>query len=120
MRVSDIANALDAEIVLINNDDFLNHSFSYCFASDLMSDALAMIQNDTSNVFLLTGLANPQSLRTAEMLDIKMIILVRGKSFDEETLEMAKHNGLSVMKTDLTMYNACGKLYELGVRGIHG
>ncbi len=46
------------------------------FGSDLMSDVLTLEDHD---LLLITGLANPQTIRTAEMADIKMIIIARGK-----------------------------------------
>ena len=86
----------------------------YGFACDLMSDALALIQNSDATV-LLTGLANAQSLRTAEMLDIRMVVYVRAKQLSRQDLELARQMGISIYSTALTMYEACGRLYEHGL-----
>ncbi len=43
---------------------------------DLMSDVLSFIK---SGALLLTGLNNPQAIRTAEMSEVKVICLVRDK-----------------------------------------
>ena len=66
---------------------------------------------------LLTGLCNPQVIRTAEMLDIVCIIFVRGKKPDESMLEMARDRGLVVMETGHRMFSACGMLYQAGLHG---
>ena len=34
----------------------------------------------------------------------------------EEMIEMARENGIVLLKTKLPMYLACGKLYQAGVR----
>ena len=48
----------------------------------MMSDVLAFSKDHS---ILLTGLCNPQVIRTAEMLDIVCIIFVRGKRPDDDT-----------------------------------
>lgn len=83
--------------------------------SDLMSDVLAFIK---PNCILLTGLTNPQVVRTAEMADIKAICFVRGKKPDSETIELVKNKNIPTLLTDLPMFESCGRLYNIGLRGI--
>ena len=66
---------------------------------------------------LLTGLVNPQVVRTADMMDMKCIVFVRGKRPDEAILKLARERDIVVMATALPMYPACGKLYLAGLRG---
>jgi len=82
--------------------------------ADLMSDALAFGENKG---LLLTGLNNPQSIRTAEMMDISCVMLVRGKEPDESLVDLANEKSIVVMKTDYSMYSACGILYKAGLPG---
>ena len=82
--------------------------------SDLMSDALAFGENKG---LLLTGLNNPQSIRTAEMMDMSCVMLVRGKEPDEALVALAQEKEIIVMKTDYSMYTSCGLLYEAGLSG---
>jgi len=81
---------------------------------DLMSDVLAFIKPSS---LLLTGLTNPQVIRTAEMADIKAVCFVRGKKPDRETVELAKSKNIPLLLTDLPMFEACGKLYKEGLVG---
>ncbi|MBR3841407.1 MAG: hypothetical protein IKM20_09745 [Erysipelotrichales bacterium] len=92
--------------------------YSYVFAGDLMSDVLAKVNDSGSKMILLTGLANAQSLRTAEMLDISVVVLVRGKTFREEDLEVAKEANITCFTTDMLMFEACGVLYSNGLNGV--
>lgn len=119
MLAKDIAEAVEAKPVAIWNQHLLSKDYTAAFASDLMSDALAMIQNSPDSTVLITGLCNAQVLRTAEMLDIELIIFVRGKQLSEESLEIAKEMGFNIYCTSLTMYDACGRLYAKGLKGIH-
>ena len=68
-------------------------------------------------VLLLTGLINPQVIRTAEMLDIKAIVFVRGKFPSEDMIELAKEKQITLLSTNDHLYTACGKLYEKGLGG---
>ena len=64
-----------------------------------------------------TGLVNPQVIRTAEMMDIKTIVFVRGKEPQAPVLELAEDMGITVMTTKYPLYIACGKLYQNGLGG---
>lgn len=81
---------------------------------DLMSDVLSFAK---PNSILLTGLTNPQSVRTAEMSDIKAICYVRGKKPEKETVELAKNKKIPLLITPLPLFEACGKLYKEGLAG---
>ena len=119
MKVEDIVSCLQAEALEICSEDILKKDYRYAFATDLMSDALAMIQHSPEATVLITGLANAQTLRTAEMLDIDLIFLVRGKVVSDDILEIAKENKVTLFTTKHTMYSACGCLYSHGLRGIN-
>ncbi|MBE5792711.1 MAG: hypothetical protein IJN21_10085 [Clostridia bacterium] len=81
-------------------------------SSDMMSDVLAFPKE---HMVLLTGLVNPQVMRTADMLDIRMVVFVRGKQPAEEALELARECGISVLSTEHTLYNASGILFMHGL-----
>jgi hypothetical protein len=81
--------------------------------ADLMSDVMAFVKD---RVLLLTGLVNPQVIRTAELLDIHCIIFVRGKSPSRDMIDMAEESEIILGGTKLPMFLACGKLYEAGLK----
>ena len=83
-------------------------------ASDFMSDVLAYVKDQA---LLLTGMVNPQVVRTAEMMDMKCIVFVRGKVPDETILEMARERDIVVMTSEKPMFIACGLLYTTGLAG---
>lgn len=95
-----------------------DYEIQAAFASDLMSDALHMIGDHSGETLLITGLCNPQILKTAEMLDVHTILLVRGKQPQADFEALLKTTNITVLGTDLTMYEACGRLYEGGLKGL--
>ena len=112
MTLRQVQDILNAE-VLCGEDQLDLEVLSAC-GSDFMSDVLAFVKNQA---MLLTGMVNPQVVRTAEMMDMKCIVFVRGKRPDEKMLELAEDRGMVVMASKLPMYPACGKLYLAGLRG---
>ncbi len=80
--------------------------------ADLMSDVLASIQ---PNAVLLTGLCNPQVVRTAQMADVRAIILVRGKQPPEETIDLAMREEIPLITSPFGMFELCGRLYQAGL-----
>lgn len=112
MLIKEIVDVLNAD--LLSGEELLNEQIIYGYGSDCMSDVLAFVQN---NVLLLTGLNHPQLIRTAELLDIKAIVIVRGKQPCEEVLTLAKESGIAIIKTHHSLFKACGILYSKGLRG---
>ena len=113
MKVCDCADLLKAEI-LVKTESF-EEDLKIACGSDLMSDVMAFSSDDSQ--IMITGLVNPQTIRTAEMLDVKVIIFVRGKVPDETMQELARDKGIGLMTSPLSMFTCCGLLYEAGLRG---
>ena len=112
MKIVTIKQLLDAEVVC--NEELLDkHVYSAC-GSDMMSDVLAYVKDQA---VLLTGLVNSQVIRTAEMMDMVCIVLVRSKLPTPEMIELARESGIVLMTTKKRMYEACGLLYSSGLVG---
>lgn len=111
MTVNDVKNLLKAELVC---GEKLDTPLCSACGSDLMSDVLAFVKNQA---VLLTGLVNPQVVRTAEMMDMKCIVFVRGKKPDDNMTELARERGIVLLTTNYRMYDACGILYSNGLNG---
>jgi len=112
MTIRTMQEILNADVLY--GKDLLETNIGFVFSSDMMSDVLAY--GESSSV-LLTGLCNPQVVRTAEMLDIVCIIFVRGKMPDERMLSLARSKGIVILATSHFMFTSCGLLYQSGLRG---
>ena len=115
MKISQIQELLNAEVVC--GGDQLDREVNSACGSDMMSDVLAYVKDQA---VLLTGLVNPQVVRTAEMMDMVCIVFVRSKAPTEEMIALAEEHGMVLLKTRKRMYEACGKLYAagLGAKGV--
>ncbi len=112
MKLGEIIETISAKIILDQHDMAAEAPLGG--AADLMSDVLAF---GTEGMILMTGLTNPQVVRTSEMAGICIIVFVRGKTPPPETIELARESGVTLLTTNYTMYEACGRLYESGLPG---
>lgn len=110
MKLKEIIDILSAEIH--THDIDLEMDVEHGRASDLLSDVL---RYQAENSILLTGLINPQVIRTAEMMDIRAIVFVRDKDPTEEMIELANASGIALLSTEYKLFKCCGLLYQHGL-----
>jgi len=112
LKLRDVRDILDAEVIV--GEDNLDLEVKTAFGADLMSDVLAFAK---AGSLLLTGLTNTQVIRTANVLDIAAIILVRGKKPSSETIALAKELKIPILTTKYILFETAGRLYTQGITG---
>ena len=115
MTLREIKELLQAEV--IHGEESLDIEITFAGGSDLMSDVLAF---GKPGILLLTGLSNAQSVRTANIIDAKAIVYVRGKKPDKMGIDLARENGIPLLSTEYMMYTTCGILFSAGLPGVSG
>lgn len=110
MTIEQVLSILDGKAISKNVD--LQKQVQMACGADLMSDVLAFTHAGT---LLLTGLTNPQVVRTAEMAGIEAVVFVRGKYPPPETIALAEQEGIILLASRYTMYESCGRLYQAGL-----
>ena len=110
MKICEIRDLLNAEV--LTGEELLEHDVASACCSDMMSDVLAYVKDQG---VLITGLVNPQVVRTANMMDMVCIVFARNKAPTEEMIELAKECGITVMRTAKRAFEACGILYIAGL-----
>ncbi len=111
MKIKDVAEILNAKI--LNEGDMEAEVKTAC-GSDMMSDVLAFVKEQG---ILLTGLMNPQVIRTAEMMDMHCVVFVRNKEISDDILALAEQKDITVLASPHRMFTACGLLYSNGLHG---
>lgn len=99
-----------------------NFEINYAFCGDLMSDALmvlrtAPIENCEQGV-LITGNSTVQGIRTAEMLDLPIVIITRGKMPTQQVIDQAYQSNVIIITTNDVAFTVSGKLYQHGIVGL--
>lgn len=110
MKIQEIADLVDAEA--LEQGPGLETEVGDACVSDLMSDVLAF---STGGGVLITGLVNPQVVRTADLLDFKCILFVRSKRPDEQMLRLAREHEIALLCTRKTAFYCAGILYHAGL-----
>jgi len=111
MNLAEIRDILNATV--ITDAAALLNSVESVYCADLMSDVLSF---SVAKCLLITGLTNAQVIRTAEMAAINMIVFIQGKRPAVQTIRLAEEKNIPLLVTDLSMFDACGRLYEKGLR----
>ena len=114
MTPYDIMKLLDASCIC--GEEHLRRNVRHAFAADLMSDVLRL---NTEDMLLITGMANLQVIRTAEMSDIPFILFVRGKNITPEMEALARENGIMLLQCKQSMFKVCGELYKAGLPPVY-
>jgi predicted transcriptional regulator len=113
MNLSEIRNILNA--IVLTDEDALQKVVACAYCADLMSDVLSF---SVTNSLLITGLTNTQVIRTAEMAAIEMIVFIQNKRPDTQTIKLAEEKHIPLLVTEFSMFDACGRLYERGLRSL--
>jgi len=115
MKISEIKNILDAEILV--GEDQLDKKVVAAGGADLMADVLSAVAQEA---VLLTGLTTEQVLRTAKVAGVVVVVFVRDKKPDRPVIELARTYNLPVLLTRYSLFVASGRLYMNGLRGLDG
>lgn len=110
MKIKEILEISEGKLLTKGSD--VDVEAKGAFAADLMSDVLASIQPDA---VLLTGLCNPQVVRTALIADVKAVIFVRGKDPVAETIDLAEQEGIPLISSPFGLYELSGRLFQAGL-----
>lgn len=116
MKAREIVKVIEGEV--LSGEHLLDEvEIKRGFSADLMSDVLALVECENKDLVLITGITNPQIVRTAEMLDIPMIIVARGKLVPEDTIKLAKEKNIILVRTKNIVFVTSGILFQHGIKG---
>ena len=109
MTFIDIIEKLPAHLVS-KAGDFPGMPLKHVVASDLMSDVLVA---DYEDFIIVTSLTSEQTVRTADIVGARGVLLVNDKTPQASMKALAEQQDLTVLSTPLTMFEACVALGRL-------
>jgi len=113
MKIKEVAQIIGGKVV--TGAELLENEVNRGFASDLMSDVLTL---DSEELMLITGLANLQAIRTAEMSDISCIIFARNKKVNAEMIQVAEESNIVLIECAGSVFKTAGVLYKAGIKPV--
>ncbi len=108
MNISDIIKELDLTVVTDGCD--LNRKVDGCYIGDLLSWVMSNAQADNA---WLTIMSNINIVAVATLTDVSCIILCEDVSPDEDCVEKANTQGITILKTPLSVFETAVKLGNL-------
>ena len=114
MTVGEILEVTKGQVLC--GEESLDREIGHAFAADLMSDVLTL---ESGDVLFITGLVTPQTVRTAIIADIRTILIARGKQVPRGIIDLARENGIQLLRTPYSMFRASGVLFQAGLEPIY-
>ncbi len=111
MTLKEVKEILNAEV--ISGDHDLEKEIRCAFAAELLSDVLALAQE---GALLITGFTNSQVVYAADLANLCAVVFIKGKRPSDETKRLADHKKMPLLTTSFMMFEACGILYEYGLK----
>ncbi len=110
MTIAEITEIIEADVI---SDGAPGTVVLRACACDLLSDVLRCASE--GNVILLTNLTHIQTVRVAEIVDAVAVCFMRGKKPADEAVSLARQKGIVLLTTELSTYEASGRLYNNGL-----
>jgi predicted transcriptional regulator len=111
LTLKSIAEAMN--LMVKTGEDLLDRKVSGGYAGDLLSDVLAHARQGQ---VLITLQTHANVVAVASVKELCGIIIVNGRSPEEETLRKAAEEHIPILVSALSTYDAVCRLSELGVK----
>ncbi len=112
----DLATIIDAlELTVLTPPKSPPILVEYACASDLLSNVMATCPG---HCLWITVQCHLNVIGVASLLDVQAVVLVGGALPDQSVLKKAREVGVTLLATGDSAFNLCGRLYNLGIRGV--
>jgi hypothetical protein len=114
VKLLEIKNSFNLRVE--SGEEYLDREVSGGYVGDLLSDVMA---NARKGNLWVTRQAHPNIVAVAVLRMLSAVIIVNNRKPEAETLEKAVKEKLPVMTTELPAFELVGRLYQLGIKGLH-
>ena len=108
MTVKELVEALNLKV--LSGEQGLNKEIEGCYVSDLLSDVMG---NAEMNNVWVTLQPHKNVMAIASLKELACVILVKGQSASEDTLEQSNEEGIPFLSTNMQTFETAGKIYDL-------
>ena len=108
MKLNDLVEKLSLEVKTCK--DGLQNDISGAYVSDLLSDVMGNSKEGNVWITLQTHL---NIVAVAGLKSLAGIIIVGGKTVQEETLKKAEAEGITITTTPLTAFETAGRIFQV-------
>ena len=108
MKVKELVDKLNLKV--LSGADGLDREIEGCYVSDLLSDVMG--HAEMGNVWV-TLQVHKNVMASASLKDLACVILVKGQTASDDTLEQSNDEGIPFLSTPMETFETAGKIYEL-------
>ncbi|MGM0508586.1 MAG: DRTGG domain-containing protein [Fusobacteriota bacterium] len=110
MKLKTIIEKIDCEPLIVPNQD---QEIKEGYVCDLLSEVMGKAKK---GMIWITVHKNLNVVGVASMLDLPAIIITEGHTPNENFINKAKNEGISVLLSDKNSFEITNQLYELGIK----
>lgn len=110
MKVQELVNKLNLKV--LSGEKGLDREMEGCYVSDLLSDVMG--NADAGNIWI-TLQTHKNVMAVASLKELSCIILVKGLTPNEDTLNQSNEEEIPILQTSMNTYEVTGKIYGLGI-----
>ncbi len=110
MKLSEVVENLNLKIFATGGYDLSKIEVNGGYISDLLSDVIAGVSKGDIWITIQRHL---NILAVAKLKDVSAVLIAKGLSPDDNTIEKAQEEGVVLLGTDLSTFEIAGKLYNL-------
>ena len=108
MKVKELVEKLNLQV--LSGAQGLDRDIDGCYVSDLLSDVMGNAEMGNVWVTLQT---HKNVMAIASLKELACVVLVKGQTASEDTLEQSNEEGIPFLSTTMQTYETVGKIYQL-------
>ena len=108
MKVKELVEKLNLKV--LSGESGLDRDIDGCYVSELLSDVMGNAEMGNVWVTLQT---HKNVMAIASLKELACVILVKGLTASEDTMEQSNEEGIPFLSTEMQTYETVGKIYQL-------
>ena len=108
MKVRELVEKLNLKV--LSGAEGLDRDIDGCYVSDLLSDVMGNAEMGNVWVTLQT---HKNVMAIASLKELSCVILVKGLTASDDTVEQSNEEGIPFLSTDMQTYETVGRIYQL-------
>ena len=108
MKVRDVVDAL--HLKGLSGEKGLDNEIEGCYVSDLLSDVMGNAEMGNLWITLQT---HKNVMAIASLKELSAVILVKGQTASDDTLEQSNEEGIPFLSTDAETFETAGRIYTM-------
>ena len=108
MKLSDLVAELG--LTVINKGENFDRVLTGGYTSDLLSDVMGNVEE---GMIWITLQIHRNTIAVASLKEVAAVLLIGGAELGEDTLEQARNEGVNILATDMSAFEASGRIYML-------